>query len=69
MAQTIKPTFTKSTGKMPNHAYLPQGISLHWNETYLICYKNNVKCFHSHICNKNDVKIALQDAIDWYYKP
>jgi hypothetical protein len=64
----IKPSFTTSTGKMPNHAYLPQGISLHWNNEFLVCYKNNVKCFHSSIVNKQDVKLAIEFAIENYYQ-
>ncbi len=64
----IKPTFTTSTGKFPNHAYLPQGISLHWTADFLVCYKNNVKCFQSHIVNKQDVKLAIEFALEHYYK-
>ena len=64
----IKPRFTTSTGKFPNHAYLPQGISLHWTQDFLVCYKNGTKCFHSHIVNRNDVMHAIVFAVDNYIR-
>ena len=56
----MKITFTTSTGKTPNHAYLPNKVSAHWSQDFIIAYRNGVKITSQHIASKSDVKTFLE---------
>ena len=60
--------YTTSTGRTPFHAHLPQGISIHWNDTYLCVYKNGIKAYHTSISSRADVKMQIEFTIKNYMR-